>query len=130
MSLKLTSRLPFIDNFPIRVQIRIYSERTSYMADINADWSNWQRFRIGIRPCDLEELNSELQQAIEEVSRNYKKDGIQNDVLAKLAQTGNFAFKKIFSDGAPREIVNQMLKMSATIQVTSEDFFIPMGIII
>ncbi len=125
MVLELTSRLAFIDSFPIQVQIRVFLHDNSYMADINADWSNWHRFRIGIKPHDLEELNSELQQAIEEVSCSFEKDGIRSDALAKLAQTGSFAFKRIFSESAPREIVNKVLKMRATIQFSSEDFFIP-----
>src|SRR6266702_2535469 len=111
MVLELTSRLAFIDSFPIQVQIRVFLHDNSYMADINADWSNWHRFRIGIKPHDLEELNSELQQAIEEVSCSFEKDGIRSDALAKLAQTGSFAFKRIFSESAPREIVNKVLKM-------------------
>jgi len=125
MLLEQTSRLPFIDNFPLHVQIRVFSNGSGYMADINANWSNWHRFRIGIKPHDLEELNSELQQAIEEVSRNFENEGIGREALAKLAQMGTYAFKRIFSEGAPREIVNKILKMNATIQFSSEDFFIP-----
>lgn len=117
--------LPFIDKFPIHVQIRVFSKGNSYAADMNANWSNWQRFHIGIKPNDVEEINLELQQAIEEVSYNFKKEGIRIDALAKLAQKGNFAFKRIFSEGAPREVVRKILAAGATIQFSSEDFFIP-----
>ena len=117
--------LPFLDKSLIHVQIRIFSNGTDYMADINADWSNWHRFRIGIKARDLEEFNSELQQAIEEVSDSFKKDGKNSGSFAKLAQKGNFVFKRIFSEGAPREIVKKLLEVGATIQISSEEFFIP-----
>ncbi len=117
--------LPFLDKFPIHVQIRIFSNGTSYIADMNADWSNWQRFHIGIKPHDLQEINLELQQAIEEVSYSFNKDSKSSDSLARLAQKGNFAFKRIFSEGAPREIIKKLLEIGATIQFSSEDFFIP-----
>ena len=118
--------LPFIDKSPIDVQMRIFLDGNGYTAHMNANWSNWQRFRIGIKPNDLEEINSELQQAVEEVSHHFvKDDSIPIDALAKLAQKGNFAFKRIFSEGAPREVVKKVLEVGATIQFSSEDFFIP-----
>jgi CHAT domain len=125
MPLEQKLPLPFIDKFPLHVQIRVFANGNSYMADMNANWSNWQRFHIGIKPNDLEEINFELQQAIENVSLNFKKDSIRTDALARLAQKGNFAFKRIFSEGAPREVVKKLLEVGATIQFSSEDFFIP-----
>src|SRR5438046_366355 len=126
MLLEQKSPLSFIDNFPLHVQIRIFPDKNNYMADINANWSNWYRFRIGIKPNDLQELNSELQQAIEDVSYKFEIEGILSDtLLGQLARKGAFAFKRIFSEDTPREIVSRALKMATTIQFSSEDFFIP-----
>ncbi len=125
MPLTQTSRLPFTDNFEVHVQIRISSTSSGYIADISADWSNWHRFHIGLRPQDIAQLNIELQQAVEQVSANFTMDDTGGEALSRLAQKGNFALKKIFSEGAPREIVSKALKMGSTIQFSSEEFFIP-----
>ena len=47
------------------------------------------------------------------------------DALSKLAYKGNYAFKRIFAEGIPREIIDKALKTRTTIQVSSEEFFIP-----
>src|SRR6266516_1812409 len=83
------------------------------------------KFRIGLKSHDIEELNSELQQANEQLSVNLEMDGGCGDSLAKLAQKGNFAFKRIFAEGIPRETIGKALKLDATIQLTSDEFFLP-----
>jgi hypothetical protein len=125
MPLEQTSRLPFTDNFAVHVQLRISSSGSSYLADISADWSNWHRFHIGLTPQDVAELNRELQQAVEQVSRNHEMSDSCGDALSQLILKGNFAFKKVFPQGVPREIISKALKTGATIQFSSEEFFIP-----
>ena len=125
MPFEQTTRLPFTDNFPVQVQIRITSNGSGYEADICADWSNWYRFRIGLKPQDIAELNSELQQAIEQVAGNIEMNSAYGDALSRLAEKGSFAFKRIFAEGAPRDAISSALRRSATIQFSSEDFFLP-----
>src|SRR5438876_6312992 len=125
MPLEQTSRLPFTDNFAVHVQLRISSSRNGYLADISADWSNWHRFHIGLTPQDVAELNMELQRAVEQVSGNLEMNGSCGDALSQLILKGNFAFKKVFPQGVPREMISKALKTGATIQFSSEDFFIP-----
>ena|SRR5260221_13901477 len=93
MPLTQTSRLPFTDNFAVHVQIRISSTSSGYIADISADWSNWHRFHIGLRPQDIAQLNIELQQAVEQVSANFTMDDTGGEALSRLAQKGNFAWQ-------------------------------------
>ena len=135
MPLEQTTRLPFFDDFPVHVQIRIQSAGRQYEVFIQAYLGSWYRYRIGLQQHDVEELNSGLQQAMEQVSARFDVDMDGNithedkaecaKALSTLAQKGNFAFKRIFEEGMPRETVNNVLQPGATIQVTSEDFFIP-----
>jgi hypothetical protein len=125
MPLEQTSRLPFTDNFAVHVQLRISSSGSGYLADISADWSNWHRFHIELTTQDVAELNTELQQAVEQVSGNLEMSDSCGDALSQLILKGNFAFKKVFPQGVPREMISKALKTGATIQFSSEDFFIP-----
>lgn len=118
-------RLP--PNFPVHLSIRIFSDRQGYVADICSRWSDWYRFRINLTREDVHQLNKDLQQALEELSFSFDEQNstVQQNVLLKLAETGNYAFKCIFADPSLRETLNEVLKEGATIQFISEDFFIP-----
>lgn len=117
--------LSFIDNFPVQVQVSILSNGSEHIAYISADQGIFHRFRIGLKSHDIEELNSELQHANEQLSNNLEMDGNCGDSLEKLAKKGNFAFKRIFAEGIPRETVSRALKPGATIQLSSDEFFLP-----
>jgi hypothetical protein len=129
MPLQQTSSLPLTDNFSVNAQIRIHSYGREYKCYIQTDYSDWCSFPIPLTQLDIRDLNIELQRAIEHVSANFEMDSVnskeRHEALSRLAQKGNFAFKKIFAKGAPRDIVHEALKRGAIIQVTSEDFFIP-----
>jgi hypothetical protein len=129
MPLEQTLGLPFFDDFPVHTQIRIQPDGREYVAYVQAGWAKWHRFRIGLKQHDVEELNSELQQAIEHVSACFDVEDVDSAEytkgLSKLAQKGNFAFKRIFAEGAPRQTISQALQAGSTLQASSEDFFIP-----
>ena len=119
------SPLPWVDNFPVQVQISIFPSGSEHIAYISTDMGMFHRFRIGLKQHDIEELNSGLQQAIEQVAGSFEEQGTYNEALSRLAHKGNFAFKRIFAEGIPRETVCKALKTGATIQIPSEDFFVP-----
>ena len=125
MSLEQTTSLPFPDNFAVQVQVTILSNGSEYTAYVCADLGNLQYFRIGLTPHDIEELNAELQDAIELAAASYEQNSISSEALSRLAQKGIFAFKRIFAEGAPRETIRQALKMGATIQIAAREFAIP-----
>jgi len=87
--------------------------------------ADWFRLRIGLRPNDVEELNAELQQALQDASNDLEANGAYSGALVKLARIGNFAFKSIFGDSGLRASLSKALKVGATIQFASEDFFLP-----
>lgn len=125
MPLEQTTRLPFTDNFAVDIQIRIFSNGGGYTGEICAERGGWHRFRLGLTPQDVAELNTELQQAIEVVSGHFEMGDAYEDAFSQLILKGNFAFKKIFPQGVARDIISQALKTGVTIQFSSEDFFIP-----
>ncbi len=125
MMLEQKSSLPFADNFPVHVQVSIFSNGGEYTAYISADMGMAYRFPIRLKPHDLKDLNAELQQAIEWVASSFGVESAYNDALSKLAQTGNFAFKRIFPEGPPREKIRSALKTGTIVQIASEDFFVP-----
>ena len=129
MPLQQTVGLPLANKFSVNVQIRIQRYGRAYQAYIQTDFSDWYSFSIQLTPEDIKELNAELQRAIEQVSGYFEADNADAaervEALSRLAQKGNFAFKKIFAKGTPRDVVHEALERDAVIQVTSEDFFIP-----
>jgi hypothetical protein len=119
------SPLPWVDNFPVQVQISIFSNDSEYIAYICADLGMYHRFHIGLTPHDIEELNSQLQGAIEQVATGFEQKSISSEALSRLAQKGNFAFKRVFAEGTPRETMRHALKTGATVQIAARDFAIP-----
>src|SRR6266568_7890043 len=116
--------LPPIDNSPVQVQMTIFSDGREYTAYICADLGMFHCFHIRLTPHDVEELNAELQWAMEQVTA-FEQNSINSDALTRLAQKGKFAFKRIFAEGIPRETINKFLKAGAIIQIASRDFAIP-----
>jgi len=117
--------LSLIDNFPVQIQMSIFQNGSDYIAYISADGGMFHRFRIGLKPQDVDELNLELQTTIEQVASSFGEQVAYYAALLRLAHKGNFAFKRIFAEGIPREIVSKALQIGTTIQITSQDFFIP-----
>ena len=125
-------RIPTTEDFSVNVQIMIDqdSSRSGYTARIKPGGSNWYNFHIGLKEGDVEEINSELQQAIEDVSGCFIEKGkIDEDTFDEkfndLARKGKWAFNRIFRQGDTREFISGALKEPATIQFSSPDFFIP-----
>jgi hypothetical protein len=120
---------PLIDEESVQAQLRIETFGKGYRGYIQTDSSDVYRFPINLTQHDVDELNTELQQILEKVSSYFDTDDSASteryDALSNLAQKGNFAFKRIFSKGMPRATISKALKKGATIQITTEDFFIP-----
>src|SRR6266700_7757897 len=122
---KKKATLSLTDNFPVHVQMSIFSEGNGYVAYMRADLSNFHTFRIERTPGDVEERNLELQDAVEQVARSCGNDEAFADALAALAQKGKYAFNRIFTEGAPRDLIRRALRIGATIQIATRDFVIP-----
>src|SRR5947209_7573221 len=84
------------DNFPVQVQMSIFSGGSGYVAYVCADLSNLHTFRFERTPGDVEELNLELQHAVEQVARSCCNDEAFAVALSALTQKGKYAFNRIF----------------------------------
>ncbi len=129
MPVEQRTSLPFADDFPVNVQIRIRPLEREYVLEIQADWGKWYRVRIGLKQNDIADLNAELVQTIERAAGNFDEATVDpatsQETISQLAEKGNFAFKSIFADSAMRESISTILKPGTTIQVTSEEFLLP-----
>ncbi len=129
MALQQTVILPLTNNFLVNIQIRIQTRGQEYQGYIQTDYSGWCSFPIHLTPHDVKDLNAELQRAMEYVANSFEMDSTastqHSEAVSRLAHKGNFALKKIFSKGTPRDVIHEAVRRGAVIQVTSEDFFIP-----
>src|SRR5438105_2505073 len=99
--------LLFEDSVPVDIHIRIYLDGSQYIAELRLSGAKTQRFRIGLTPFDIVELNNELQQAIEDISNKWEENVNGIDLLVELASAGRSAFNRIFTEGAPRQTIQK-----------------------
>jgi hypothetical protein len=87
------------------------------------------RIPIDLTASDLKSLNSDLQGRIGNASSYFMPGELpsveRDEALVRLARTGAYAFNSIFADGTPRETIRRALRDGCTVQITSEDFFVP-----
>jgi hypothetical protein len=132
----VSTPLPLNDNFPVELQISIRPYSSTYQAHVQVNDGKWHRFSIGLKSNDVVELNTELQNAVENLANVFDEDGHFdpadfNDALFNLAKKGAFAFERIFKDGPAQDLIKKALKPGSTIQITAEaeDFILPWELI-
>ncbi len=120
-------RLPFINTFPVQIQMSILSNSSGNGYDVyfSADRGMFHRFHIGLKPDDVAELNAELQETIERVADDFMEEGAHYDAFLRLLEKGSFAFKRIFADNGLRNFLSDILKRDAVVQIVSDGFFVP-----
>jgi hypothetical protein len=131
------TRIPPIEfqNYPIDVRLRIYPTGQRYDLEIQAEGQLLRR-PIDMTPSDLLALNKRLQQEIEATVYE-NTEGLSptsNDLEAQilpLAETGGYAFRRIFSHPDAEEAIQTLVTRngSVSIEITSEDFFLPWELI-
>jgi len=114
--------------YHVDLNISILANGNEYEAIIFASGIRPQIFPINLTHHQVDELNEALKQAIEEVRRNCEEDGVSDDILSSLANTGKYAFNTIFENGA--STLYQVLKLfhtekPTTIEIATRDFFLP-----
>ncbi|MEM7717074.1 MAG: CHAT domain-containing protein, partial [Cyanobacteria bacterium P01_A01_bin.68] len=105
---------------------RIIQLSGRYFLEVLSD-GHCNRAAIDMTPQDLGELNECFQRAIPSISRNNSQDNPSKQELAELAKIGHIAFNKIFFNSDTRAYIRELttLNESASIQVVTEDFFLP-----
>lgn len=135
MPIEKILRLPFNDNFLVDVQIRIKASNNGYKAYVQGGVGSENPFDINITKNDVVDLNSQLQEVLQEVHSYFDPDnpsiGDPDQALRLLANKGAYAFNKIFHDEQSRDLIRKALKSShgRVVQITSNDFLIPWEIV-
>lgn len=118
-------------DYPVDIHLRIYREGARYGADIFAVGRS-QRVPIEMSPEDLVALNKQLQEAVGEVAAENLEDwtptpGELEEQIRPLAEVGHYAFKQVFGHHDALAAIQELLALSqrVSIQVASEDFFLP-----
>jgi hypothetical protein len=118
-------------DYPIDIHLRIRRVGAQYGADIFAV-GQLQRVPIEMSPQDLVMLNKQLQEQMQAVaSGNVEEEepaaAELEEQLRPLAEVGNYTFKRVFSHHDARAAIQELLALSTcvSIQVASEDFFLP-----
>ena len=115
---------------PVDIHIRIYQDGARYGADLLAVGSS-QRVPIEMSPQDLAVLNRQLQDTMQTITTGNAGEGkpaAESKVqLRFLAEVGNYAFRRVFSHHDARTAIRELVELSQhiSIQVASEDFFLP-----
>jgi hypothetical protein len=150
-SLETTNiRPPVHQNYPVDMHIRIYPQGSRYGAEISVP-GQVQRIPIAMSSHDLVVLNQHLQERILAIAsgklvrhqpglleraKTFFRKPVQPATfcstnpeakLRLLAETGYYAFKKVFSDPNVRVFMKSILTLGTriSIQITTEDFFLP-----
>jgi hypothetical protein len=122
-------------DYPVHVQIRVYREGARYGADIFAV-GQMRRVPIEMSSQDLVALNNQLQGEMQVIaSASVEEDNLMSTELEAslqaLAEVGHFAYKLVLSHRDARAAIQELLDLSqnASIQIVSEDFFLPWELI-
>ncbi|MGB5636989.1 MAG: CHAT domain-containing protein [Waterburya sp.] len=115
---------------PLAVNLEICKQREQYWLQILA-WGRRKRYPMGMTSLDLAELNNQLQQEMDVIARNNQQDLPTRRELENFAQVGHYAFNKVFCHPDARTAIRELISLSqaVSIQVVSEDFFLPWELI-
>ncbi|HEX9926389.1 MAG TPA: CHAT domain-containing protein [Anaerolineae bacterium] len=133
-SVKVTKKgyLPDQQNVPVNLQLRIRKREEKYEATILAEeGAQPRRVSINMSSNDLAGLNKLLHKKMQEVALEHIDGGLTpadlKDQVRRLAEVGHLAFRKVFGSDELRNAIRLLLNSNHrnSIQVTSEDFFLP-----
>jgi hypothetical protein len=123
MTLEKTASLPPLDPAPVQVQITIHAQGNGYVAYVITNMGAFS-LQLRLTPLDVKNLNTLLQEAIQQVASSFRHPDAYEKALGELAQTGNYAFRRIF-DSLSQVKLQVLLRPGAALQIVSKDFFVP-----
>ncbi|HYT45307.1 MAG TPA: hypothetical protein VEP90_23470, partial [Methylomirabilota bacterium] len=113
---------------PIDVDIRISStsrDGSKYTGRIKTKLSGPEPFPVGLTPDDVKNINSRIQALIEQISTNIGEDHVYHGDYTEIVKKGRFAFTGTFNHQNLRDNLRAILESSATIEISSDNYFIP-----
>jgi hypothetical protein len=124
MTLTQTAELPPLDSLHVDTHITIHNQGDEYWAVVLAH-NDVEEIPIHLTKHDVQNLNRDLQGAIQRVASDFGKDEAYERSLLELARIGYYAFQRVFSDKEAREIIHDALQDGTVVQIVSKDFFVP-----
>src|SRR6266487_1340073 len=119
MSIEKTSPIDIILTEE-EADIRILSVNGGkYQGFIQTRWFDPLPFPVEPSQADVQDINTELQQAIEQISAVTDSESGYHGSFSELAGIGMYAFVMIFADRALREVINS-LEPGTTITLSSD----------
>lgn len=117
-------------NYPIDVNLDICKYGGQYWLQI-IGWGQRKRYPMRMTSDDLANLNKELHLEMHNVARNNDREPLTEQKLETLAEIGHYAFQRVFRDSGADDAINQLVSSNkqVTLQIVSEDFFIPWELI-
>ncbi len=127
--MQASSRLPPFANhdYPLDLTLRIVPNGAAYEVDIIAQGQCVRR-PIAMSEHDLRALNREMQHQVEALALDVAMGTTALRAamrLGPLAELGNYAFRKVFGGGGTADVMRKVLGRTSSLQVVSEDFFLP-----
>ena len=130
--MQVETRIPPTEyqNYRVDVYLRIYRQGARYGLEILGAPIPI-RSTINMTSHDLAKLSEQLQQTMDAIARNNEQELPTEQELANLAEVGHYAFNEVFCDPEARTVIRQLISSSqeVSIQVVSEDFFLPWELI-
>lgn len=112
------------------ILLRVFQFRTKFILEIHA-WGRSLRCPMDITAHDLQEMNQQLQQAMYFTARNTDQSPPNQITLENLAEVGHYAFRRLFFHSDAFDAITTLTNSNSnlTIQVATEDFFLPWELI-
>ncbi len=130
--MQVETRIPPTEyqNYRVDVYLRIYRQGVRYGLEILGTPIPI-RSNINMTSHDLAQLSEQLQEAMDAIARNNEQELPTEEELADLAEVGHYAFNRVFCDPDVRTAIRHLISSSqeVSIQVVSEDFFLPWELI-
>jgi hypothetical protein len=115
-----------IDPTYVEVDIRIESVNNGkYKGFIQTNKHRPLPFSVSPSEADVQEINTQLQNAIQGIAANTDIDDGYNGSFSELIDMGRYAFVEIFSDHALRKIISNAFGAGTTLTISTDSFFIP-----
>jgi hypothetical protein len=117
-------------DYPVDISIRIRQDNARYQAEISA-MGQVRRAPIDMSSHDVMLLNKQLQETMQalviKIQDGDKDADDLNESIRALAESGNLAFRRVFGHPDALSAVEELTALGGqvSIQITSEDFFLP-----
>ena len=131
MPSKQSNKFSLLDPLPVHSTLYIFAESGKYVAHMLGEGGAFH-FEIHLTHDDIKDLNTMLQDALQEVGRKFERKTRSEKALLEyekalqeLALQGNYAFRRIFAQDINRISLALAGGTGKVVQIVSDSFFVP-----